>query len=76
MSAKEGKTISASSANPAKEAPLTAAQLQEWTAVIKQLDDNKWVVPAILMAGIAALLDGIHLVFLFLVYLRHWLTGS
>lgn len=54
-----------SGANPADPARLTPAQLQEWSYVLKQISDNKWIVYAVLAAGVAAMFDVVHLLWLF-----------
>ncbi len=64
MSNSSKKGASSASANPATPASLTPAQAQEWSYILKKVDDNKWVVPAILAAGAAALLDILHILWL------------
>lgn len=76
MSAKKKDAGPSAAANPASPASLTAAQAQEWYYVLKKLDDNKWVVPAIITAGIAAVFESIHLIFLAIRFIVHWLQGS
>jgi len=46
-------------------ASLTPAEFQEWMGVLKHIQDNRWVVPAVIAAGLAAILEIIHLVWLF-----------
>jgi hypothetical protein len=75
MSPKKG-TGSTGSANPGASGSLTPAQVQEWSYVLKKLDDNKWVVPAVLTAGLAGLFEIIHLVFLAIRFVVHWSNHS
>lgn len=65
-----------SSANPAKPASLTAAEAQEWGHVLKKIEDNKWIVPAVITAGVAAALEIIHLIFLALRFVVHLIQGT
>ncbi len=83
MSGKKGTATSAlenpatsSSANPSNSASLTPAQVQEWSFVLKKLEDNKWIVPAVITAGIAAALEIVHLIFLALRFLWHLANGT
>jgi hypothetical protein len=69
-------SVSSGSANPGNPASLTPAQVQEWSYVLKKIEDNKWVVPAVLMTGAAAALEIIHLIFLALRFLVHWVQRS
>jgi hypothetical protein len=64
------------SANAANPASLTPAQAQEWSYVLKKIEDNKWVVPAVLTAGFAGLLEILHLVFLAMRFLYHVIQGT
>jgi hypothetical protein len=75
MSGKKSGAISGS-ANPATPASLTPAQLQEWSYVLKKVGDNRWIVPAVLMAGVAATLESIHLIFLAIRFIVHWIKGT
>jgi len=55
-----------SAANPSSPASLTPAQFQEWSFVLKQISDNKWwLVCSVVAAGVAAVLEIIHLSWLF-----------
>lgn len=62
-----------SAANPAVPASLTPAQFQEWSSVLKRIEDSKWVVPAVLAAGVAAVFEVIHLGWLFVKWLYYFL---
>ena len=62
-----------SGANPADPARLTPAQLQEWSYVLKEISDNKWIVRAVLAAGLAAVLEVAHLSWLFAKWLYYLL---
>jgi hypothetical protein len=64
MSRSKKEAGSSGSANPANQASMTAAQAQEWYYLFKKLEDNKWVVPAILAAGVAGLLEMVHIFWL------------
>ena len=75
MSSKKVAGISAS-ANPATPASLTPAQVQEWSFVLKKLEDNKWLVPAVITAGVAAALEIIHLLFLAVRFVVHLIQGT
>jgi len=79
MSSKKGTAAPAApsgSANPAAPASLTPAQLQEWSWALKQLSENKWVVPAVLVAGLAGALEILHLLFLAIRFVYHWIQGG
>jgi hypothetical protein len=52
------------SANPANPASLTPAQVQEWSYVLGKVSENKWVVPAIVLAGVAAVFEIVHIIWL------------
>jgi hypothetical protein len=54
-----------SAANPANQASLTPSQFQEWSYVLKEISENKWIVRAVLAAGVAAVLEVVHLLWLF-----------
>jgi hypothetical protein len=62
--AAESEKPNTSAANPADPASLTPAQFQEWSYVLKQISDNKWIVYAVLAAGVAAVFDVVHLLWL------------
>jgi hypothetical protein len=64
------------SANPATPASLTPAQVQEWSFALKKLEDNKWIVPAVITAGVAAALEIIHLLFLAVRFMVHLIQGT
>jgi hypothetical protein len=64
MSLKKGSVTPGGSANPAIPASLTPAQVQEWQFVLKKLEDNKWVVPAVITAGAAGALEIAHIIWL------------
>jgi len=64
------------SANVAKPASLTAAEAQEWGHVLKQIEDNKWIVPAVITAGVAGFLEILHLIFLAVRFLWHLAQGT
>jgi hypothetical protein len=54
-----------SAANPATPASLTPAQFQDWSEILKKVSDNKWIVRAVLAAGVAAVFEIVHLCWLF-----------
>jgi hypothetical protein len=54
-----------SSANPATPASLTPAQFQDWSFALKKVSDSPWLLYAVGAAGVAALLEIVHLLFLF-----------
>ena len=64
------------SANPATPASLTPAQVQEWSYVLAKISENKWVVPAVITAGVGALFEIVHLIFLTARFLKHLFDGS
>ncbi len=76
MSGKKSTATSAASANPSNPASLTPAQFQQWSYVLQKVGDNKWIVPAVLTAGAAAALEILHLIFLALRFLWHFLNGT
>ena len=56
---------------------LTAAQLQEYLDVLKRFSENRWIVPSIIAAGAAALLESTHILWLFIKFLiRFVLSGA
>lgn len=76
MSSKKAAASPSGSANPAAPASLTPAQLQEWNWALKKISDNKWVVPAVLVAGVAGAFEILHVAFLAFRFLFHWVQGT
>jgi hypothetical protein len=76
LSAKKKDEGASGAANPAKPASLTPAEAQEWSRVLKKIEDNSWVVPAVIVAGTAAAFEIIHLVFLAIRFVVHWHNGT
>jgi hypothetical protein len=62
-----------SAANPANPASLTPAQFQDWSFALKKVSDNEWILRAILAAGIAAVLEVVHLLWLFVKWAYYFL---
>lgn len=56
---------SIAAANPANSARLTPAEVEEWLGVLKRIGDNKFALPAILAAGVAAMFEVAHVIWLF-----------
>jgi hypothetical protein len=76
MSSKKDRAPASGSANPAAPGSLTPAQFQEWSWALKKISDNKLVVPAVLIAGLAGAFEIIHLLFLAGRFLFHWIGGT